>query len=90
MEHLYYSVINFHDHACRSPWQPGMPPKMEASTMNVVMSLTEMEMSSDVLPLDSEEGIICVVHLHKIDSEKPLHHTQVNTFVIHLVACVVH
>ena len=58
--------------------------------MNVVMSLTEMEMSSDVLPLVSEEGIICVVHLHKIDSERLLHHTQVNTFVIHLVACVVH
>ena len=58
--------------------------------MNVVMSLTEMEMSSDVLPLVSEEGIICVVHLHKIDSERSLHHTQVNTFVIHPVACVVH
>ena len=58
--------------------------------MNVVMSLTEMEMSSDVLPLVSEEGIICVVHLHKIDLERLLHHTQVNTFVIHLVACVVH
>ena len=59
--------------------------------MNVVMTLTEMEMSSDVLPLVSEEGIICVVHLHKIDSERSLlHHTQVNTVVIHLVACVVH
>ena len=88
MEHLYYSVINFHDHACRSPWQPGMSPKMVASTMNVVMSLTKMEMSSDVLPLVLEEGIICVVHLHKIDLERSLH--QVNTLVIHLVACVVH
>ena len=58
--------------------------------MNVIMSLTEMEMSSDVLPLVSEERIIGVVHLHKIDSERLLHHTQVNTFVIHHVVCVVH
>ena len=58
--------------------------------MNVVMSLTEMEMSSDVQPLVSEEGIICVVLLHKIDSERSLLHTEVNTLVIHCAACVVH
>ena len=57
--------------------------------MNVVMSLTGMEMSSDVQPLVSEEGIICVVLLHKIDSERLLQHTQVNTLVIRHVACVV-
>ena len=58
--------------------------------MNVVMSLTEKEMSSDVLSLVSEEGIICVVLLHKIDSKRSLQHTEVNTLVIHRVACVVH
>ena len=57
--------------------------------MNVVMSLTEMEMSSDVQPLVSEEGIICVVLLHKIDSERSLQDTQVNTLVIYRVVCVV-
>ena len=58
--------------------------------MNVVMSMTEMEMSSDVQPMVSEEGITCVVLLHKIDSERLLQHTLVNTLVIHRVVCVVH
>ena len=45
--------------------------------MNVVTCLTEMETSSDVPPLVSEEGITCVVLLHKIDSKRLLQHTQV-------------